>query len=143
VNVANALNIPSRSIQVLARRVLSIEAAGRRANDAHVHEAVRVCQKIGISLIRFAGADGWASLLRRSLALAREDVPSLGQITLKPDGSMDGLEALAAQDAQSGVEAGAAIIAHLLGLLVTFIGEPLTLRLLRESWPGVSLDETN
>ncbi len=30
---------------------------------------------------------------------------------------------------------------HLLGLLVTFIGEPLTLALVREAWPDISLDE--
>jgi hypothetical protein len=123
--------------------VLSIEAANRRASDPHAHEAVRVCEKLKISVSRLAGADGWASLLRRSLALAREQVPSLGRVTLKPDCSMEGLEAVAAQDAQSGAEAGAAIVAHLLELLVTFIGEPLTLRLLRESWPDASLDETN
>ena len=40
-----------------------------------------------------------------------------------------------------GAEAAVAITAHLLGLLVTFIGEPLTLRLVREAWPDASLDE--
>jgi hypothetical protein len=134
--------MPSRSIQVLAKQVLTIEAASRRASDAHAHEAVRVCEKLKISVSRLAGADGWASLLRRSLALARDDVPLLSHVTLKPDCSMDGLEALAAQDAQGAVEAGAAIVRHLLELLVTFIGEPLTLRLVRESWPDASLDET-
>ena len=41
----------------------------------------------------------------------------------------------------AGGEAAVAITAHLLGLLVTFIGEPLTLRLVREAWPDASLDE--
>jgi hypothetical protein len=121
--------------------MLTIEAQSQRANDAREHEAVRVCAKLKLSLTRFAGADGFASLLRRSLALARADVPSLSQITLNPDCSVEGLETLAARDPQSGVEAGAAIIGHMLGLLVTFIGEPLTLRLVRESWPDASLDE--
>ena len=134
-------NMPSHSIQVLARQVLSIEAASQRPNDVHVHEAVRVCEKLKISLTRFAGAEGWASLLRRSLALARKEFPSLNHITLNPDCSMEGLEMLATQDPRGGAEAGAAIIAQLLGLLVTFIGEPLTLRLVRESWPDASWDE--
>jgi hypothetical protein len=131
----------SRSIQVVARRVLTIEAASQRANDARGHEAVRVCEKLRISLTRLAGADGFASLLRRSLTLARAEVPSLSNIALNPDCSMEGLETLAAQDPQGAVDAGAAIIGHLLELLVTFIGESLTLRLLRESWPEASLDE--
>ncbi len=76
-----------------------------------------------------------------SLALARTDVPSLSRVSVNPDCSMEGLEALAADDADGGVKAGTAITAHLLGLLVTFIGEPLTLRLVREAWPDVPLDE--
>ena len=40
-----------------------------------------------------------------------------------------------------GADAAVAIIAHLLGLLVTFIGEPLTLRLVGEAWPDALLDE--
>ena len=31
------------------------------------------------------------------------------------------------------------IVAQLLGLLVTFIGEPLTLRLVRDAWPNASV----
>jgi hypothetical protein len=143
VNAVNELDMPSRSIQVLARRVLVVEAASKRANEAHLHEAVRVCEKLKTSLTRFAGADGFASLMRRTLAMARVDVPSLSHVTLKPDCSMEGLETLAAQDPHRGVEAGTAIIAHLLGLLITFIGQPLTLRLVQESWPYASLDESH
>jgi hypothetical protein len=34
-------------------------------------------------------------------------------------------------------------VAHLLDLLVTFIGAPLTLRLLRNKWPDASMDRTD
>jgi hypothetical protein len=105
-----------------------------------LHEAVRVLDKLRLSLTRFAGADGFASLLRRGLALARAEVPSLNRITLNSDCSIDGLEALAADQVDGGAEAAVALAAHLLGLLVTFIGEPLTLRLVRESWPDAGFD---
>jgi hypothetical protein len=36
--------------------------------------------------------------------------------------------------------AGEVLVAELLGLLVTFIGEGLTLSLVREAWPGVSIE---
>jgi len=142
------MDTPSASIRGLARRLLAVEAAtlpspgGAADVGARVqHEAVRVCEKLRISLTRFAGADGFTSLLRRTLALARVEAPSLNRITVKPDCSMDGLEALAAEETDGGVEATAALTAHLLGLLVTFIGEPLTLRLVREAWPDAPLDE--
>jgi hypothetical protein len=125
----------------LARRLLAVEAASKSATHARVNEAVRVCEKLRVTLTRFAGAEGFTSLLRRSLALARADVPSLNRITINPDCSLEGLEALAAEDADAGIEAGLAITGHLLGLLVTFIGLPLTLRLVREAWPEASLDE--
>ena len=124
----------------LAKRLLSLEAAANARGPAtHAHEAARVCEKLRISLTRFAGADGFASLLRRALALARAEDPSLNGITINPDCSIEGLDGLAAGagDAHPAV----AVIAHLLGLLETFIGGSLTLRLVREAWPDQSLDE--
>ena len=135
------MDMPPASMRDLARRLLAVEAASQSATDAHVHEAMRVCEKLRISLTRLAGADGFASLLRRSLALARMEVPSLQRVTVNPDCSIEGLDELAADATGGGVDAPVAITAHLLGLLVTFIGEPLTLRLVREAWPDVSLDD--
>ena len=128
------MDTPSASVRGLARRLLALEAA-RDAGGAHVHEAVRVCQKLRLSVTRFAGADGFTSLLRRSLALARADVPLLKSVTLTPDGCLDGIEQLDADTTNGAMEASVAVTAHLLGLLVTFIGEPLMLRLVRDAWP--------
>ena len=132
---------PSVLMRNLPQRMLAAEAASTRAPHANVHEAVRVCEKLRISLTRFAGSDGFTALLQRALALARAEVPSLETVTLKPDGSLEGLEKLAADAANSGAQAAIALIAHLLGLLETFIGERLTLRLVREAWPDESLSE--
>lgn len=119
--------------------------AARSPREPHQHEAVRVCEKLRLSLTRFAGADGFASLLRRALTLARREVPELGGVQINPDGSLAGLEQLAAGEWKPGsdwhgeAEAAVAITAHLLGLLVTFIGEPLTLRLVHDAWPDTPL----
>ena len=50
---------------------------------------------------------------------------------IKPDGSLEGLDS-GDQDA----EAGVILIAQLLELLVTFIGEGLVLSLVLDSWPN-------
>ncbi|HEY3392894.1 MAG TPA: hypothetical protein VGK58_09320 [Lacipirellulaceae bacterium] len=131
----------SSSTRDLARRLLAVEAASPTAADPRVHEAVRVCEKLRVSVTRFAGADGFTALLRRALALARAEVPALHGVTEKADGSMEGLEALAADARNVGTDAAVAIIAHLLGLLITFIGAPLTVRLVGEGWPDALLDE--
>lgn len=131
--------MPSAPMRDLARRLLAVEAASQSAAGPHVHEGVRVCEKLQISVTQFAGSDGFASLLRRALALARAENPSLQTVKLKPNGTLDNCEALAVP-AANGPEGAVAIIAHLLGLLETFVGEPFTLRLVRQAWPGASLD---
>jgi hypothetical protein len=135
------MDMSSALMRDWARRLLAVEAASQSATGAHVHEAVRVCEKLQISLTRFAGSDGFTSLLRRALALACSDVPSLQIVKLKPDGSLEGCEVLAVSVTNGGPEAAVAITAHLLGLLETFIGAPLTLKLVREAWSDAPLDE--
>ena len=125
----------------LAQGLLALEAGLRTASDAHAHEAVRVFEKLRISLARFAGPDGFASLLRRALVLARAEVPALQSVEAKADGSVEGFERVAAEMGDGGADAAVAIIAHLLGLLVTFVGESLTLRLVRDAWPDVPLSK--
>ena len=132
---------PSPNVRALAQRLLAVEAKSQHAADAHVHEAIRVITKLRISLTRFAGPEGFASLLRRALALAGEEVPALRTVKLNPDGSLEGFEAIAIEAKTNRPEVEIAITAHLLTLLITFIGHPLTLGLVREAWPDASVDE--
>ena len=56
--------------------------------------------------------------------------------------SLEGLEELQTQIGQDDLfEGGVTLLAHLLGLLVTFIGEVLTVRLVRDVWPKVLVDD--
>jgi len=132
------MDTPSPSIRDLALRLL---AASQTASAPHGHEAVLVSEKLRISLTRFAGADGFASLLRRALVLAIADLPSLQSVEIGADGCLEGFERLDANPGTGagGREAAVAVTARLLELLVTFIGESLTLRLVHEAWPDTPL----
>lgn len=134
------MDMLSSSTRELARRLLAAEAASESAAGAGALVAVRASEKLRVSLTRFAGPDGFTALLRRALALARDDVPALRGIAERANGSLEGLEELAAEPPAVRNDAALAITTHLLGLLVTFIGEPLTGRLVREAWPDVSSD---
>ena len=125
------MDSPTPSMRDLVRRLMAAShaATGPRGNDA-----VRVFETLRVHLTRLAGADGFTSLLRRALTLAKAEVPALGNVKLAPDGHLQGIEELAP-------EAAIALAAHLVGLLETFIGKPLTVRLVREAWPEISLDE--
>jgi hypothetical protein len=126
------MDTPSPSMRDVARRML---AASQSTPGPHVDEAVLVSERLRITMTRFAGADGFAALLRRALALARIDVPSLASVKIGANGRLEGLEQHATQPGNLGNEAAVAITAYLLELLITFIGETLTLTLVREAWP--------
>lgn len=123
------------SMRALAQRLLALEAAAKSTHDPDSYEATRVCEKLRYSLSRFAGPDGFSSLMRRAVALARADNPALVHVKLHPDECMKDLEQLTANARDDGTDAAVSIISYLLGLLVTFIGEPMMVRLVREAWP--------
>lgn len=128
--------------QELARRLIVFEAARANSSDASVDVAVRVIGELRLRLIRLAGVDGFRSLLSRALTLAKAEVPSLNMVSVRADGSLEGFEGIEASEAVAG-QAGAGLVAQLLELLTTFIGEALTLRLIRDSWPDASTDGAN
>ena len=77
------------------------------------------------------GTAGFRALLSRSLMLANAEVTWLRDLRVREDGSFEGLDELEAQAKPEEIAAGGIVLlARLLGLLVTFIGEDLTLRLL-------------
>ena len=62
-------------------------------------------------------------------------------VHIRAEGSLAGFEAIEEnQEASAAGEAGMVLVAHLLELLVTFIGAPLTLHLVRDKWPDATLD---
>lgn len=124
---------PYPSLRKLAPQLLIGE--GRwGATDEQAGKAAQVFERLQTAFAMFAGADGFNSLIRRALALAAARDPSLREITVGANGSLQGLE-------QASHHAFLAIIEQFLGLLVTFVGETLTLRLVASAWPDVSLDE--
>ena len=133
------MNTTPPAIQDLARRLIALEAE-REPSDGPAGAAVRACEKLRIPLTRLVGVAGFCSLLSRALAMAKAEAPSLDAARVRPDGSLEGLAGMGpAQDA----EAGAVVVAQLLGLLVTFIGEHLTLPLVREAWPDAPVGGTD
>jgi hypothetical protein len=88
------------------------------------------------------GKMGFWALLTRAVALAAMEVPDLHAVRVKKDGVLEVIE----MDGTTGnpiekQDCGVVLVAHLLGLLVAFIGEDLTLRLVREMWGNLSVND--
>ena len=129
------------ALQDLARRILAVEAARANAADTQIDEAVQVCEKLQVPLARLAGPAGFSSLLLRALALSKAEVPSLRVVQVRPDGSLAGFDQLGHDRDAAALEKGRVVlVAHLLGLLATFIGESLTRRIACDAWPDAALD---
>ena len=119
----------------IARRILAIERAsvGIGASD---RPTFVVCEKLRMSLAALAGVAGFRSLLSRALAVV--DVEWLKSVKVEPDGSLIGLEVTSGLSADEIARGETILVAQLVSLLITFIGDTLTLRLLQDAWPEVS-----
>ncbi|MBK7752813.1 MAG: hypothetical protein IPI41_09470 [Flavobacteriales bacterium] len=133
------MNLASPPLRDLAERLLADERdPGEGASDPPV---ARVCGKLGALLSKLAGAAGYRSLLSRALALAQAEAPALKTLHVLPDGKLIGFyEATEGTHKEEFARSEVALVAQLLGLLNTFIGEPLTLQLVKEAWPEIDLD---
>lgn len=132
----------SPAIQNLARQFIALEAASREPHDATSHDdaVTRAIEKLRARLIRLAGIDGFRSLLSRALNLAKAEAPALSKVSVSADGLVRGFGEMvrAGTQTESAEQAGTVLVAHFLELLVAFIGEPLTLHLVRDVWPEAS-----
>jgi len=125
----------------LALRLLAYENAAGKTSEPTEFAAFGVCERLRQPLSRLAGVAGFRSLLSRALTLARAEAPSLSAVQVAADGSLKGLDEVEPQtDKEQARVAGAILVAQLIGLLLTFIGEGLTLRLVQDVWPEAAFD---
>ena len=125
-----------------AKRLVAYEARGNKSPEAETPTAVfSVIDKLRPQLAALMGTVGFRALASRALALANEEVPWLRAVHVKADGSFEGLHELAKQVTPDKIfEGKIVLLAQLFGLLAAFIGEDLTLQLVREVWPKLPLN---
>jgi len=124
----------------LAKRLMAYETGGNKSSGTKTPVAFHCCEKLRPHLAALMGDGGFRALLSRALADA--EVPWLRAVHVKADGSLGGLEELHVQlDLDEFFEGRIVLLTQLIGLLAAFIGENLTLRLVREVWPNVPLND--
>jgi hypothetical protein len=129
------------TFQNLARQLLAGAPAGS-GSSGDADRIARTCEKMRVSLTKFAGAPSYSSLLFRALAMAKRQAPALEGLWVESNGTLAGFQEIQ-QDlaaAEATRQAGVVLVTELLGLLVMFVGEPLTLSLVRQAWPYASME---
>jgi len=124
-----------------AERLIAYETKGNKSSETKTVAVFLVGEKLRPHLAMLMGNVGFSALLSRALVLANAEVPWLRAVHVKA-GSLEGLDELGAQVTPAEIfEGRVVLLAQLLGLLVAFIGERLTLSLVREIWPRIPLHD--
>ena len=131
------------ALRQLALKVLAQHAgpaAGAEALAAAARRAYDDLARVSAPLIGQVGVD---ALIGRAARLAQREYPWL--VPTREAGHAEApfaqiISCLERQDPALATEAAGAVFATFTGLLATFIGEPLTARLLRQAWPDAFSD---
>ena len=124
-----------------AGRLIAYETKANEAYAKRPQAAFAVVEKFRPQLANLLGNAGFRALLARSLALANEEVPWLCTLHVNSDGFLDGLDEREAKvAADETLQGRVVLLAQLLGLMVAFIGEGLTLQLVRDGWPKLPVN---
>jgi len=125
--------LPPQKTRELARRLVACETKVS-TKSLHTEPAtVRVYERLRRQFRAPVGVDGFQTLASRALALARSESPQLSAVQIAANGGLRGLGEVESQmDLDETDEAGIILIAQLLGLFLTFLGEATTLRLIED-----------
>lgn len=133
--------MPSPANRELARRLAAYEASVGESPVPAEPGAFLVYEKLRLRLCTLAGVGGFCALATRALNLAKLEASNVGAVQITADGRLQSRELDPQSNKDWNDEVGIILIAELLGLLITFVGTALTLRLLQDMWPDAAFNE--
>jgi hypothetical protein len=123
----------------IAERLIAYEATENKSSGTKPGAGLLVFEKLRPHLATLMGSTGFRALLLRALARAAAEVPSLRAVQVDANGSLAGFDKLEMQAVPDEFAmARVVLVAQLLGLLAAFIGEDLTVRIVRDVWPQLA-----
>ena len=124
---------PPQKTRDLARSLVASEADASTTSLHTEAATVRVYERLRRQLGAPVGVDGFQALASRALALAKSESHRLNAVQVTANGGLRGLgEGESHTEADEDGEAGIILIAQLLGLFLTLLGEATTLRLIED-----------
>ena len=125
--------IPPNGTRDLARSLVAREADTSTTSPQIEPATVRVYDRLRRQFSAPVGVDGFQVLASRALALAKSESRRLSTVQITANGGLRGLGEVESQtDTDEDSEVGIILIAQLLGLFVSFLGEATTLRLIED-----------
>jgi hypothetical protein len=132
--------LPPSMTRDWARRLIASEVSA----DPHCAQTplatLHVYEKLRRELCAPIGVDGFQALASRALSLAKSHSPRLSAVQITAHGGLRGLGDLPFNmDTEDDGEVGVILIAQLLGLFLTLVGEAATLRLIERMSPQIEV----
>ena len=125
------MNRIAPKLRAHAQRLIAYEMSRNASSKSTTTSAFVAIGTLGLHFGALMGAAGFRALISRALVLASAEVAWLHNLRFSKDGSFEGLNELEVQaNPEEIANGGIVLLAQLLRLLVTFIGEDLTFRLL-------------
>jgi hypothetical protein len=127
-----------------ALRIMAhVTPSGDKSSDAAGQATFQAIDDLRLQVVNLMGLGGFRGLLSRAIAVGGEEVRWLRAVHVKTDGSLSGFEDYPSLAPGDFAEGRIVLLAQLLGMLVAMIGVRVTLRLLLDIWPNLSLDDLN
>jgi hypothetical protein len=123
----------------IAERLKAYEATRKKSSGKELPPAFLVIAKLRPYFTTLMGNAGFRALLARALALAGTEVKWLRQVQVTTTGTLQMPARLGRLGPEELNQGGTLLIVELLSLLVAFIGEKLTLQMIRDVWPKMPL----
>jgi len=131
---------PQPMIRDWARRLIASEVDADPLSGPTEHAALRVYENLRRQLCAPVGVDGFQALASRALSLAKSHSPRLTAVKVMANGGLQGLNEVEFQmGVDEGGDVGTLLIAQLLGLLFTLLGEAATIRLVEDLCPPIEV----
>ncbi len=128
--------MPERMMCDWARHLLASEADSGAISEPTEPVTLLVYEKLRRQLCAPVGVNGFHALASRALAQAKSEAPRLNAVQVTAEGRLQGLDELEMQkDLGQDSEVGVVLIAHLLGLFLTFLGAATMRRLVQDVFP--------
>ncbi len=115
--------------QALTRQLVTSESA--QPEEGAQPAAARVCEKVRVTFGTMMGATGFRALLTRAVEVGTREAPELAAIVVLENGALAG-------PGSDDDAACSLITARLIELLLIFIGDSLTVRLMHTIWPRLT-----
>jgi hypothetical protein len=132
----------SSQMRRFAQRLLAYETSLRsKSSDGAGQATFQVIDALRPLVVNLMGIGGFRGLLSRAVVLGSEEVRWLRAVHVKADGALEGFEEHAQLTPAQFAEGKVVLLAQLLGMLVALIGVHLTLRLVLDVWPKLSLGD--